>query len=137
MVLVYAFDCTITPSLPWDKMEQEIFWLVQEKLTHFKDSCLGYTYVMSTPNTYTHDVKLVDSKETKTAGYSGSSAWRKNPCTKNMASGLPVAHKLMRDHGCSSPTGWLTRVTSLMELRTSSPRCRCTRLLSQEVHITM
>ncbi|KAF7013124.1 unnamed protein product [Triticum aestivum] len=100
VVLVYAFDCTITPSLAWDKMEQEIFWLVQEKLTHFKDSRLGYTYVMSTPNTYTHDVKLVDSKETKTTGYSASSAWRKNPCTKNMASGLPVAHKLMRDHGC-------------------------------------
>ncbi|KAM0858016.1 hypothetical protein ACQ4PT_048071 [Festuca glaucescens] len=101
VVIVYAFDCTIsTPD--WDKVGHQVFWLVQEKLTLFLDSYLGYTYVMSTPNTYTSDMKLVDSTEKKANGYKVSSIWRRNTCTENMASGLLEAHKLIRDQGLLS-----------------------------------
>jgi hypothetical protein len=77
----------------------EVFWLVQEKLTHFVDSCLGYIYSMSTPNTYTSDMKLVDSSESKVTGYMTSSAFRRAACTKNMASGLSEAHNLIGYRG--------------------------------------
>jgi len=98
VVLLYGFDCTSsTPN--WYKMDK-IFWLVHAKLTHFVDSSLGYVYVMSTPNTYTSDMKLVDSTETEATGYKGSSFWHRASCTKNMASGLTEAHKLIsyREH---------------------------------------
>ncbi|XP_044432411.1 uncharacterized protein [Triticum aestivum] len=94
VVIVYAFDCTNrTPA--WDTVDEGIFWLVQEKLTHFTDSCMGYIYVMSTPNTYTSDMKMVDSSDTKATGYKGSNKWCTTTCTKNMASGLDEANKMI------------------------------------------
>lgn len=100
VVLLYAFDCTdYSPS--WFKME-DVFWLVHEKLVHFAGSCLGYIYVMSTPNTYTCDMKLVDSAETQASGYKGSSFWHRTACNKSMACGLVLAHQLIRDGGESN-----------------------------------
>ncbi|KAM0930399.1 hypothetical protein ACQ4PT_001095 [Festuca glaucescens] len=97
VVMVYAFDCTdSTPA--WHTVDNGVFWLLQEKLTHFPDSCMGYIYVMSSPNTYTSDMKLVDSAETRETGYTGF-ARRRMDCTKNMASGLPEAHKMIRSRG--------------------------------------
>ena len=81
-------DCVCTDSTPaWYTVDNGIFWLVQEKLTNLHDSCMGYIYVMSTPNTYTSDMKVVDSAETKQTGYTGF-AWRRIACNKHMASGL-------------------------------------------------
>lgn len=98
VVIVYGFDCTTTTPA-WNKMD-EVYWLVHEKLTcYFAGSSLGYVYVMSTPNTYTCDMKLVDSGETAATGYKGSPLWRRTACTKNMASGLKEALKLIRDRG--------------------------------------
>ncbi|KAM3298181.1 hypothetical protein ACQJBY_039906 [Aegilops geniculata] len=68
VVIVYAFDCTDWTSA-WYTVDNGIFWLVQEKLTHFVNSCMGYIYVMLTSNTYTSDMKLVDSAETRATGY--------------------------------------------------------------------
>ena len=97
MVIVYAFDCTnSTPA--WYTVDGGLFWLVQEKLTQYADSCLGYIYVMSTPNTYTCDMKPVDSAETKATGYK-SFARRRMTCTKYMASGLVEAHKMIGNRG--------------------------------------
>ena len=97
VVIVYAFDCTdSTPA--WYTVDNGIFWLVQEKLTNLHDSCMGYIYVMSTPNTYTSDMKVVDSAETKQTGYTGF-AWRRMTCSKNMASGLAEAHKMISNRG--------------------------------------
>ncbi|XP_020167963.1 uncharacterized protein [Aegilops tauschii subsp. strangulata] len=97
VVMVYAFDCTdSTPA--WYTVDSGVFWLVQEKLTHYVDSCMGYIYVMSTPNTYTSDMKVVDSAETKETGYTGF-ARRRMTCTKNMASGLVEAHKMVSSRG--------------------------------------
>ncbi|XP_048546772.1 uncharacterized protein LOC125525813 [Triticum urartu] len=97
VVIVYAFDCTnSTPA--WYTVDSGVFWLVQEKLTHYVDSCMGYMYVMSTPNTYTSDMKVVDSAETKETGYTGSTR-RRMTCTKNMASGLVEAHKMVSNRG--------------------------------------
>ncbi|CAL4979965.1 unnamed protein product [Urochloa decumbens] len=97
VVIVYAFDCTnSTPA--WYTVDDGVFWLVQEKLTNYVDSCLGYIYVMSTPNTYTCDMKLVDSAETKATGYTGF-ARRRMACTKNMASGLAEANKMVSNRG--------------------------------------
>jgi hypothetical protein len=95
--MVYAFDCTDSTSA-WHTVDNGVFWLLQEKLTHFPDSCMGYVYVMSSPNTYTSDMKLVDSAETRETGYTGF-ARRRMDCTKNMASGLPEAHKMIRSRG--------------------------------------
>uniref|UniRef100_N1R5M7 VWFA domain-containing protein n=1 Tax=Aegilops tauschii TaxID=37682 RepID=N1R5M7_AEGTA len=68
VVIVSAFDST--NSIPaWYTVDNEIFWLVQEKLTHFPNSCMGYIYVMSTPNTYTSDMKVVDPADTEETGY--------------------------------------------------------------------
>ncbi|XP_044433690.1 uncharacterized protein [Triticum aestivum] len=98
VVIVYAFDCTdSTPA--WYTVDNGIFWLVQEKLTNLCDSCMGYIYPMSTPNTYTSDMKVVDSAETKETGYTGF-AWRRMTCSKNMASGLAEAHKMISNRGC-------------------------------------
>jgi len=97
VVIVYAFDCTEwTPA--WYTVDKGIFWLVQEKLTHYPDSCMGYIYVMSDANTYTSDMKVVDSAETKETGYTGF-ARRRMTCTKNMASGLAEAHKMISNRG--------------------------------------
>jgi hypothetical protein len=97
VVIVYAFDCThTTPS--WNKMD-EVYWLVHEKLTDFAGSSLGYIYGMSTPNTYTCDMKLVDSGETAATGYKKSPLWRRTACTVNMASGLKEAQKLIWARG--------------------------------------
>ena len=98
MVNVYAFHSTT--STPEYKTGDNIFWLVQEKLIRLVDSCLGYTYVMSTPNTCTSDMKIVDSAEKNVKGYTGSPAWQRTACTKDMASGLSEAHKLIsyREH---------------------------------------
>lgn len=98
VVIVYAFDCT-TSSPNWDKVGHQVFWLVQEKLTRSVGSCLGYTYTMSTPNTCISDMKLVNYREKKADGYTKGSAWRETACTKNMASGLPEAHRLISDQG--------------------------------------
>lgn len=96
VVIVYAFDCTHnTPA--WYTMD-DVFWLVQEKLTHFVDSCLGYIYFMLTGNTYTSDMKLVDSAETKETGYK-TFARHRIACTENMAYGLAVAHKMINNRG--------------------------------------
>ncbi|CAO2141766.1 unnamed protein product [Urochloa humidicola] len=96
VVIVYAFDCTnSTPA--WYTVDG-VFWMVQEKLTRYAGSCLGYIYVMSTPNTYTCDMKPVDSGETKATGYK-TFAWRRTACTKNMASGLAEAHKMVGSRG--------------------------------------
>jgi len=72
--------------------------MVQEKLTHYMDSCLGYIYPMMNGNTYTSDMKLVDPEETKATGYTAF-AWRRLACTKNMASGLDEAHKMINNRG--------------------------------------
>lgn len=53
---------------------------------------------MSTPNTYTCDMKPVDAAETKATGYKGF-AWRRMTCAKNMASGLVEAHKMVSNSG--------------------------------------
>lgn len=96
-MIVYAFDCTYyTPA--WYTVDDGVFWLVQEKLKHYADSCLGYIYVMSTHNTYTCDMKPVDAAETKATGYKGF-ARRRMTCTKNMASGLVEAHKMVSNRG--------------------------------------
>jgi hypothetical protein len=94
-VIVYAFDCT-TKTPAWNKMD-EVYWMMHDKLTDFAGSRLGYVYVMSTPNTYTCDMKLVDSRETAATGYKQSPLWRRTACTENMASGLKEAHKLISD----------------------------------------
>jgi len=94
VVIVYAFDCT-TSTPDWYKVG-DVYTMVQEKLAHFVDSCLGFIYVMSTPNTYTSDISFVDSSKTE------SSARKRDTCTKNMASGLPEAHKMMRDRSDSN-----------------------------------
>ncbi|KAJ1255212.1 hypothetical protein BS78_K280100 [Paspalum vaginatum] len=97
VVIVYAFDCTdYTPA--WYTVDDGVFWLVQEKLTHFDDSCIGYIYPMLSDNTYTSDMKLVDSADTKTTGYTAF-AWRRMACKKNMASGLAEAHKMIGNRG--------------------------------------
>lgn len=100
VVLLYAFDCTgYSPA--WFKME-DVFWLVQEKLVvHFAGSSLGYIYVMSERNTYTCDMKLVDSADTQAGGYKGGSFWHRTACNKSMASGLALAHQLISDDGGS------------------------------------
>nr|BAK00782.1 predicted protein [Hordeum vulgare subsp. vulgare] len=98
VVIVSAFDCT-TSTPAWNKVNREVYWLVQKKLTQFKNSYLGYTYVMSTPNTYTSEMKLVDRTETEATGYPRSSTWRREACTNNMAAGLVEAHRLIKDHG--------------------------------------
>ena len=97
MVIVYAFDCTVsTPA--WYTVDSGVFWLVQEKLTHFEDSCMGYIYPMLSNNTYTSDMKLVDSGETKASGYTAFER-RRISCMKNMASGLAEAHKMISNRG--------------------------------------
>ena len=97
MVIVYAFDCTdSTPA--WYTVDNGIFWLLQEKLIHFPESCMGYIYIDMTPNTYTSDMKVVDPNETKETGYTRF-AWHRMTCTKNMASGLADAHKMISNHG--------------------------------------
>ncbi|CAO2148998.1 unnamed protein product [Urochloa humidicola] len=96
VVIVYAFDCT-TSTPAWYTVDG-VFWMVQEKLKHFTDSCLGYIYVMLSGNTYTCDMKPVDPGETKATGYK-SFAWRRTACTKNMASGLSEAHKMVGSRG--------------------------------------
>jgi len=97
VVLVYAFDCT-NSTLAWAKMDGSIFWIVQERLTRLEDSCMGYIYPMLTPNNYTSDMKVVDPAESKATGYTAFD-WRRLPCTKNMASGLAEAHKMLRNRG--------------------------------------
>ena len=92
MVLVYAFDCT-NSTHAWAKMDRSIFWIVQERLTRLEDSCMGYIYPMLTPNNYTSDMKVVDPAESKATGYTAFD------CTKNMASGLAEAHKMLRNRG--------------------------------------
>ena len=72
--------------------------MVQEKLTHFADSCMGYIYVMSTPNTFTSDMKVVDLADKKDTSYNGF-AWRRMTCTKKMASGLVEANKMVTNRG--------------------------------------
>uniref|UniRef100_A0A453Q943 VWFA domain-containing protein n=4 Tax=Aegilops tauschii subsp. strangulata TaxID=200361 RepID=A0A453Q943_AEGTS len=97
VVIISAFDSTnSTPA--WYTVDNEIFWLVQEKLTHFANSCMGYIYVMSTPNMYTSDMKVVDPADTKETGYRKFD-WRRLKCTKNMASGLAEAHKMISSRG--------------------------------------
>uniref|UniRef100_A0ACD5YBS8 Uncharacterized protein n=1 Tax=Avena sativa TaxID=4498 RepID=A0ACD5YBS8_AVESA len=94
VVIVYAFDCTeSTPD--WYKVGG-VYSLVEEKLKHLGEICLGFIYVMSTPNTYVSDMNLLDPSKT---GYTESSARSRTTCIKNMASGLPEAHRLMSDHG--------------------------------------
>ncbi|XP_044443855.1 uncharacterized protein [Triticum aestivum] len=97
VVIVYAFDSTNSPPA-WYTVDGGIFWLVQEKLTHFANSCMGYIYVMSTPNTYTSDMKVVDPAETKDTGYTKFD-WRRLTCAKNMGSGLAEAHKMISNRG--------------------------------------
>jgi hypothetical protein len=98
VVIVYAFDCA-TSSPSRDKVQHEVFWLVQEKLTqYFPGSFLGYTYVMLTPDTYTSDMKLVDSSEIKANGYTRSLSWRRTACTESMSAGLYEAHRLISGH---------------------------------------
>jgi len=72
--------------------------MVHEKLTRLVDSCMGYIYPMLTPNNYTSDMKVVDPAESKATGYTAFD-WRRLPCTKNMASGLAEAHKMLRNRG--------------------------------------
>jgi len=79
-------------------VDGSIFWLVHEKLTRLVDSCMGYIYPMLTPNNYTSDMKVVDPAESKATGYTAFD-WRRLPCTKNMASGLAEAHKMLRNRG--------------------------------------
>lgn len=97
MVIVYGFDCSTSTSA-WYTVDDGIFWMVQEKLKHIADSCLGYIYVMLTGNTYTSDMKRVDSAETKATGYTAF-ARRRLACTTNMASGLAEAHKMISHRG--------------------------------------
>ena len=97
VVIVYAFDCT-TSTPDWYRVG-DVYTMVQGKLGRFMDNCLGFIYVMSTANTYTSDINLVDSSKT---GYTESSARKKAICTKNMASGLPEAHKMMRGRADSN-----------------------------------
>ncbi|CAO2153201.1 unnamed protein product [Urochloa humidicola] len=97
VVIVYAFDCTCyTPA--WYTVDDGVFWLVQEKLTQFVDSCMGFIYPELKSNTYTSDMKLVDSAETRTTGYMRF-ACREIDCTKDMASGLAEAHKMISNRG--------------------------------------
>ncbi|XBI04282.1 hypothetical protein VPH35_132605 [Triticum aestivum] len=97
VVIVYAFECTeSTPA--WYTVDNGIFWLLQEKLTHFPESCIGCIYIDMTPNTYTSDMKVVDPNEMKETGYTRF-AWHRMTCTKNMASGLADAHKMISNHG--------------------------------------
>jgi hypothetical protein len=95
---VYAFDSTT--STPAYKKVDEIFWMVHKKLSNSMDTSLGYIYVMSTPNTYTLDMKPVDPSD-KVSGYKKSSVWCRTACTKSMASGLHLANKLINDQGHS------------------------------------
>jgi hypothetical protein len=97
--IVYAFDSTT--STPAYKKVDEIFWMVHKELTKSVNTSLGYIYVMSTPNTYTLDMKLVDPAD-KDGSYKGSSAWRRTACTKNMASGLYLANEFLSNHGKSN-----------------------------------
>ena len=96
VVIVYAFDCT-TSTPDWYKVDS-VFWLVQEKLTRIRGSSLGYAYVMSTPNTYTSDMKSVDSAEINGNGYKSSPSWKRTACVKYMT-GLYEAHRLIKEHG--------------------------------------
>lgn len=100
VVIVYAFDSsTATPA--WNKVE-EVYWLVHRKLTNFTDSCLGYIYVMLSPNNYTYDMKIVDADETEKTGYKPSPLWSRDNCVENMASGLFKAAELISDRAHSN-----------------------------------
>ncbi|VAI93134.1 unnamed protein product [Triticum turgidum subsp. durum] len=100
VVIVFAFDRTNSTAQTRYTVAHGVFWLLQEKLTRFVDSCLGYIYVMSTPKTYTYtlDMKLVYSKEKKDAPYTVFNE-RTRTCTKNMASGLAEAHNMIKNRG--------------------------------------
>ena len=89
VVIVYGFDCTtFTPA---QYKMNNVYWLVVEKLTYLVDT-IGYIFVMSTPNTYRSDKKLVDSDETQ------KRATRKAPPGTGHLhqenGGWPQAHKL-------------------------------------------
>lgn len=93
VVIVYAFDSSKNDTA-WFTVDDQVFWMVHEKLTQFPNSCIGFIYFYSSGNTYTRDMKLVNSEEKKADGYKRF-AWRRIACTRNMASGLAQAHKLI------------------------------------------
>lgn len=101
MVIVYAFDCS-DYSQAWYTVADGVFWLVHEKLTHFANSCMGYIYpLLVTENgtqAYTSEMKPVESTETRKTGYKCFSTLTIS-CTKNMASGLAQAHKMVSNRG--------------------------------------
>lgn len=97
VVILYAFDCSDWTSA-WYTVDDGIFWMVQEKLTHYIDSCMGYIYFMKNNNTYTSDMKLVDPEETESKSYRSFDR-RRVACTKNMACGLAEAHRMISNRG--------------------------------------
>lgn len=98
VVIVYAFDCSNKMTSTFYTVDDGVFWMVHEKLTHFVDSCMGYICFVLTTNIYLTDMKLVDSAETRETGYNHI-AEREITCTKNMACGLPEAHKMISNRG--------------------------------------
>ena len=94
VVVVYAFDCTYsTPD--WVRVSQ-VYWLVERMLGQFPGSCLSYVYVRSGSNMYTIEKRAVGGKKILTEATVA--------CTKNMASGLPEAHRLI-DLASENPNG--------------------------------
>lgn len=98
VVIVYAFDISNKMTSTFYTVDDGVFWMVHEKLTHFVDSCMGYICFVLTSNMYLTDMKLVDSAETRETGYNHI-AECEITCTKNMACGLPEAHKMISNRG--------------------------------------
>lgn len=85
VVVVYAFDCS-TSTRDWARLNK-VYWLVQDKLRKFPCSCLSYLYIRTASNRYTTEKRMVGVKNILPESTVG--------CTKNMASGLPEAHRLI------------------------------------------
>lgn len=95
VVVVYAFDSTTTTPA-YTKVDR-VYWLVQDKIGCMASSSrLSYIYFMSSGNSCTTQKRFARS---------GAAIvnWSKSGCTKNMASGLGEAHRLISQ--CENSNG--------------------------------
>uniref|UniRef100_A0ACD5ZQL8 Uncharacterized protein n=1 Tax=Avena sativa TaxID=4498 RepID=A0ACD5ZQL8_AVESA len=99
VVIVYGFDSTNNATPPFYRVDK-IFWMVQEKMLRnavgSRPGRLGYVHFWR-PNTYTSDMKVVDSGDVEGRGYRTSPIWKRPSCEKKMASGMSEAQKLIGD----------------------------------------
>ncbi|KAL6658171.1 hypothetical protein ACP70R_003757 [Stipagrostis hirtigluma subsp. patula] len=87
VVIVYAFDSTT--ATPAYRLVDEVYWFVQDKIGSLASSSrLSYIFVELAKNSYTCQKRFARSREEILAKSCV-------PCTKNMACGLPEAHRLI------------------------------------------